>query len=84
VRVRYFRDGVAAELARTLDFFKVRAREKGEVLGAFAAEDLGRVRLEVALADHELVQEPWLASARCIALVGKDFECDEMPSMITH
>jgi len=30
-------DAVAAELARTLDFFKVPAREKGEVLGAFAA-----------------------------------------------
>jgi hemoglobin len=30
-------DAVAAELARTLDFLKVPAREKGEVLGAFAA-----------------------------------------------
>jgi len=30
-------DAVAAELERTLDFFKVPAREKGEVLGAFAA-----------------------------------------------
>jgi hemoglobin len=30
-------DAVAAELANTLDFFKVPAREKGEVLGAFAA-----------------------------------------------
>jgi hemoglobin len=30
-------DAVAEELARTLDFFKVPAREKGEVLGAFAA-----------------------------------------------
>jgi len=30
-------DEVAAELARTLDFFKVPEREKGEVLGAFAA-----------------------------------------------
>ncbi len=30
-------DEVAAELARTLDHFKVPAREKGEVLGAFAA-----------------------------------------------
>jgi hemoglobin len=30
-------DAVAAELGRTLDFFKVPAREKGEVLGAFAA-----------------------------------------------
>ena len=30
-------DEVAAELGRTLDFFKVPAREKGEVLGAFAA-----------------------------------------------
>jgi hemoglobin len=30
-------DAVAAELSRTLDFFKVPAREKGEVLGAFAA-----------------------------------------------
>jgi hemoglobin len=30
-------DEVAAELARTLDFFKVPMREKGEVLGAFAA-----------------------------------------------
>ena len=30
-------DAVAAELARTLDFFKVPAREKGEVLDAFAA-----------------------------------------------
>jgi hemoglobin len=30
-------DAVAAELAHTLDFFKVPAREKGEVLGAFAA-----------------------------------------------
>ena len=30
-------DEVAAELARTLDFFKVPAREKEEVLGAFAA-----------------------------------------------
>ena len=30
-------DEVAAELARTLDFFKVPALEKGQVLGAFAA-----------------------------------------------
>lgn len=30
-------DEVAAELARTLDFVKVPAREKGEVLAAFAA-----------------------------------------------
>lgn len=30
-------DEVAAELARTLDFFKVPDREKGEVLAAFAA-----------------------------------------------
>jgi hemoglobin len=30
-------DEVAAELARTLDVFKVPEREKGEVLGAFAA-----------------------------------------------
>ena len=30
-------DAVADELARTLDFFKVPEREKGEVLGAFAA-----------------------------------------------
>jgi len=30
-------DEVAAELARTLDAFKVPEREKGEVLGAFAA-----------------------------------------------
>jgi hemoglobin len=30
-------DAVAAELSRTLDFFKVPEREKGEVLGAFAA-----------------------------------------------
>jgi hemoglobin len=30
-------DEVAAELARTLDFFKVPQREKEEVLGAFAA-----------------------------------------------
>jgi hemoglobin len=30
-------DEVAAELARTLDFFKVPAQEKGEVLAAFAA-----------------------------------------------
>jgi hemoglobin len=30
-------DEVAAELGRTLDFFKVPAREKAEVLGAFAA-----------------------------------------------
>ena len=30
-------DEVAAELARTLDFFKVPEREKEEVLGAFAA-----------------------------------------------
>ena len=30
-------DEVAAELGRTLDFFKVAPREKGEVLGAFAA-----------------------------------------------
>lgn len=30
-------DEVAAELARTLDFFKVPEREKSEVLGAFAA-----------------------------------------------
>ena len=30
-------DEVAAELARTLDFAKVPAREAGEVLGAFAA-----------------------------------------------
>ena len=30
-------DEVAAELARTLDFFKVPSREKGEVLAAFAA-----------------------------------------------
>ena len=31
-------DEVAAELARTLDDFKVPEREKGEVLAAFAAE----------------------------------------------
>jgi hemoglobin len=30
-------DEVAAELGRTLDFFKVPEREKEEVLGAFAA-----------------------------------------------
>ncbi len=30
-------DEVAAELGRTLDTFKVPEREKGEVLGAFAA-----------------------------------------------
>jgi len=30
-------DAVAGELAGTLDFFKVPEREKGEVLGAFAA-----------------------------------------------
>ena len=30
-------DEVAAELGRTLDFFKVPKREKGEVLTAFAA-----------------------------------------------
>jgi hemoglobin len=30
-------DAVAGELASTLDFFKVPVREKGEVLGAFAA-----------------------------------------------
>jgi hemoglobin len=30
-------DEVAAELARTLDVFKVSEREKGEVLAAFAA-----------------------------------------------
>jgi hemoglobin len=30
-------DAVAAELARSLDFFKVPERERGEVLGAFAA-----------------------------------------------
>jgi hemoglobin len=30
-------DAVAAELADSLDFFKVPEREKGEVLGAFAA-----------------------------------------------
>ena len=30
-------DEVAAELARTLDFFKVPEHEKGEVLGAFSA-----------------------------------------------
>jgi hemoglobin len=30
-------DEVAAELGRTLDHFQVPAREKGEVLGAFAA-----------------------------------------------
>jgi hemoglobin len=30
-------DAVAEELSRTLDFFKVPEREKGEVLGAFAA-----------------------------------------------
>jgi hemoglobin len=30
-------DEVAAELGRTLDHFKVPAREKGEVLAAFAA-----------------------------------------------
>ena len=30
-------DEVAAELGRTLDFFKVPKREKGEVLAAFAA-----------------------------------------------
>ena len=30
-------DEVAAELGRTLDFFKVPEKEKGEVLGAFAA-----------------------------------------------
>ncbi len=33
-------DEVAAELGRTLDFFKVPAREKGEVLAAFAAHKL--------------------------------------------
>ncbi len=30
-------DEVATELARTLDLFEVPEREKGEVLGAFAA-----------------------------------------------
>jgi hemoglobin len=30
-------DAVAAELSRTLDFFKVPEREKAEVLGAFSA-----------------------------------------------
>jgi hemoglobin len=30
-------DAVAGELSRTLDFFKVPAREKGEVMGAFSA-----------------------------------------------
>ena len=30
-------DEVAAELGRTLDFFKIPSREKNEVLGAFAA-----------------------------------------------
>jgi len=30
-------DEVAAELGRTLDFFKVPEQEKGEVLAAFAA-----------------------------------------------
>jgi hemoglobin len=30
-------DEVAAELGRTLDHFNVPAREKGEVMGAFAA-----------------------------------------------
>lgn len=30
-------DEVAAELGRTLDFFKVPKRKKGEVLAAFAA-----------------------------------------------
>lgn len=33
-------DAVAAELARSLDFFKVPAREKEEVLGAFAAHKM--------------------------------------------
>jgi hemoglobin len=33
-------DAVAAELARTLDYFNVPAREKGEVLAAFAAHKL--------------------------------------------
>jgi hemoglobin len=33
-------DAVAAELARSLDFFKVGAREKEEVLGAFAAHKM--------------------------------------------
>jgi hypothetical protein len=34
-------DEVAAELGRTLDFCKVPAREKGEVLAAFAAHKKG-------------------------------------------
>lgn len=33
-------DAVAAELARSLDYFKVPAREKEEVLGAFAAHKM--------------------------------------------
>jgi hemoglobin len=33
-------DAVAAELAHSLDYFKVPAREKGEVLGAFAAHKM--------------------------------------------
>jgi hemoglobin len=33
-------DAVAAELARTLDHFEVPAREKGEVLAAFAAHKM--------------------------------------------
>ena len=37
IGVLIWADEVAAELGRTLDFFKVPAREKGEVLGAFAA-----------------------------------------------
>jgi hypothetical protein len=45
---------------------------------------LGRVRLEVALADDDLMQETWLGNGRSVTLIGKDFECDEMPSLITH
>lgn len=45
---------------------------------------LGRVRLEVALADHELVQGWWLGSGSSVALIGKDVECDEMAVLISH
>jgi hypothetical protein len=45
---------------------------------------LGCVRLEIALADHELVEVWWLRRGGSVALIGKDVEGDEMPSFITH
>jgi hemoglobin len=43
-------DEVAAELGRTLDFFKIPKREKGEVLAAFAAQrDHSRLRRKARL-----------------------------------